>query len=184
MALLKSILLAKSPSALQSSVSTECTTNSSLLSVPSISNNDNCGELTATPREKKLKYGMVEIHRFNIIIGPSPSCADGPPIGLGCECVEKEEKISLDDYESLREGKRRSSNDLYLSTADRLKLLKAFEVPIEEISKGRAECQKDHKQWMDAMIEQQKKVLSKMKKKDLLITLKEKLKRRQMKRLR
>lgn len=78
---------------------------------------------TPSGHRKTVSFDKVEIHFHELILGDHPDCVDGPPIGIGNAFGEKH--VSVDHFEHTRRGKRRKGEkNLFISSLQRLKLLK------------------------------------------------------------
>ena len=78
---------------------------------------------TPSGHRKTVSFDKVEIHFHELILGDHPDCVDGPPIGIGNAFGEKQ--VSVDHFEHTRRGKRRKGEkNLFISSLQRLKLLK------------------------------------------------------------
>ena len=75
---------------------------------------------TTTTKKKKeekgeVNFGNVEIRHYAMTLGDNPSVSIGPPVCLGEEEFTKaRQTMKVDEYESLRIGKRRKPQSLQL----------------------------------------------------------------------
>jgi hypothetical protein len=98
-----------------------------------------------------VRFQMVEIREYNIIVGDNPSCSSGPPISLGWEYDQKQQNISLDIYEQHRGGNRRTSCQMKIPASLRRETLREWNISTSEIIKAQTECHALRKQRLQTM---------------------------------
>ena len=86
-----------------------------------------------------VSFGTIEIRNYHITISDNPSCRDGPAISFGWEYSDYNHKIPVDVFERIRDGKRYSESQLYISTQAREKILKLWGVSDEDIRSAQKE---------------------------------------------
>lgn len=78
----------------------------------------------STCHQRVVSFDKVEIHYHDIILGDNPDCVEGPPISIDWGYFDKV-TLSIDHFEHTRRGKRRKGEkNLFISSLQRLKLLK------------------------------------------------------------
>lgn len=99
----------------------------------SLSSNGSTKELRTTSRE--VKFDKISIRTYNITAVEHPCCASGVPIGLSWEYNPCHTEYSVDGYEKIRNGKRKSKGKLLTTDGERYNLLLECDVPLDEIMK-------------------------------------------------
>ncbi|KAG7353937.1 hypothetical protein IV203_035199 [Nitzschia inconspicua] len=80
------------------------------------------------------RFDVVTIYEFQLSIGDNPATREGCPIALSSKCVNKE-TIDVDIFESMREGNRRKSKNLYVPVEDRAAMLLSRGYSLDQIVK-------------------------------------------------
>lgn len=84
-----------------------------------------CPVSSAVPKpshRRHVTFSSVQIREYSRILGDHPCCPSGPPLALGWE-TEREDSVSLDEYELQRDPLRRSKEDFRLGCQDRRTIL-------------------------------------------------------------
>eukprot|EP00980_Cylindrotheca_fusiformis_P007479 scaffold1549_cov105-Cylindrotheca_fusiformis.AAC.8 len=79
---------------------------------------------------KRVSFDSIEIIMLPMIMGDHPACTDGPPVQTSWEQSYRH-CFSVDEFEKRRSPYRRNSNDLYLSSVDRSRIV-GLEDPVED----------------------------------------------------
>lgn len=90
--------------------------------------------------KKTVNFSRVDLNEYNMTLGNNPSVSLGPPVCLDYTLAHDEEQqqqhtLSIDEYESIRNGKRRKPNHyrMKISKVERLQILKQAGVSQKEI---------------------------------------------------
>ena len=94
---------------------------------------------TIAPKPSSLTFGSVLVREYPRILGDNPSCS-GPPIGIDWVYFQQE-KVSLEEYEECRQGKRRSLCMMKIPACSRHQILEDSGFSISQIYKVRQEMQ-------------------------------------------
>lgn len=105
-----------------------------------------------------VSFGTVEIRNYDITVSDNPSCKNGPAISFGWEYSDYKQKIPIDVFERIRDGKRCSESQLYISTQAREKILKLWGVSDAEIQSAHKEREMIQKQREETKAQELKKI--------------------------
>ena len=95
----------------------------------------------------KVSFCNVEIRQYNQTVGDNPSCSSGCPISLDWEYDKEITKMSLDLFESYRDGQRRAMHEMKLPSSLRhTTLIDCWDVTTNEIFLAEKECENIKKQ--------------------------------------
>ncbi|GFH57827.1 hypothetical protein CTEN210_14303 [Chaetoceros tenuissimus] len=91
--------------------------------------------------KKTVNFSRVDLNEYNMTLGNNPSVSLGPPVCLDYTQAHDEEEeqqqhtLSIDEYESIRNGKRRKPNHyrMKISKVERLQILKHAGVSQKDI---------------------------------------------------
>jgi hypothetical protein len=87
-----------------------------------------------------VRFKAIEIREYERIVGDNPSCSKGPPISIGWGYVTHTH-CTLNDYEHLVRGRRRTKKEFHLGADRRTHLLvHEWKCSEEEIRKARREA--------------------------------------------
>lgn len=75
------------------------------------------------PHHFTVQFDKITVREYGIVLGDNPACRSGPSVSIGWEYNEFPE-IRVDDFESIREGNRRTKRGMLMDRSYRLKLLK------------------------------------------------------------
>lgn len=81
-----------------------------------------CPPRQPASHHRHVSFASVQIREYSRILGDHPCCPSGPPLALGWE-LEREDSISLDEYERTRDPLRRSKEEFRLGCTDRREIL-------------------------------------------------------------
>ena len=73
---------------------------------------------TNTTTKRKVSFSTINIIELPMILGDHPACSDNFPVQTSWD-VSARYEFMINDYERVRETKRRPSSDLYLSSLER-----------------------------------------------------------------
>ena len=92
--------------------------------------------MTSIQQTKQVKFGKVDIREHVMSIGDNPCVSIGPPVSLSWEYREEAQE-TVEEYETLRKGKRRIKlRQLLLNYYKRMEILEAAEVTPKEIKQA------------------------------------------------
>lgn len=90
--------------------------------------------------KNSVNFSRVDLNEYNMTLGNNPSVSLGPPVCLDYTPAHDEEQqqqytLSIDEYESIRNGKRRKPNHyrMKISKVKRLQILKQAGVSQKDI---------------------------------------------------
>jgi hypothetical protein len=85
---------------------------------------------TADSNSKKaVSFGLIHVREYDCVVGDNPTVRAGPPISIGWKYVEKQ-GVPITDYEKI---KRPRTSDLRMGSYTRKRLLRQFDVSLEDI---------------------------------------------------
>ena len=85
--------------------------------------------------QRRVSFTSLEIREYPVIPGDHPLCSSGCPIELGWD-YNRSSEHSLDDYELIRNPRRRHRDQLRLSVEERESLLSANDCPVGEVRRA------------------------------------------------
>jgi hypothetical protein len=88
--------------------------------------------IVADPHHFTVQFDKITVREYGIILGDNPACRNGPSVSIGWEYDEFPE-ILVDDFESIREGNRRTKRGMLMDRTHRVKLLKRLGYADNEI---------------------------------------------------
>ncbi|GAX17984.1 hypothetical protein FisN_18Hh197 [Fistulifera solaris] len=88
--------------------------------------------IIADPHHFTVQFDKITVREYGIILGDNPACRNGPSVSIGWEYDEFPE-ILVDDFESIREGNRRTKRGMLMDRTYRVKLLKRLGYADNEI---------------------------------------------------
>jgi hypothetical protein len=88
--------------------------------------------IVADPHHFTVQFDKITVREYGIILGDNPACRNGPSVSIGWEYDEFPE-ILVDDFESIREGNRRTKRGMLMDRTYRVKLLKRLGYADNEI---------------------------------------------------
>ena len=93
-----------------------------------------CNSSDSSSCSSSIKFDKITIRNYNRTITDNPSCSSGAPIGLSWEYDPQHIEMPIDTYESIRDGYRRSKQQMQIPENVRFDLLRnEFNVPVQEI---------------------------------------------------
>lgn len=109
-----------------------------------------------TTTRSGVKFDKVIIRNYNLTIADNPSCTSGVPIGLSWEYDPQPIEMSVEAYESCRDGRRRRRNQMQMPGQLRFDLLRnEFDVSIREILRVQEEVERAQRIRIKALSQQQ-----------------------------
>mmetsp|Transcript_25271 Transcript_25271/g.37809 ORF Transcript_25271/g.37809 Transcript_25271/m.37809 type:complete len:309 (+) Transcript_25271:7-933(+) len=115
---------------------------------------DSC---SATSSRKSVKFDKVFIRSYNMTIAYHPSCTSGVPVGLSWEYDPQHFEMSVEAYESSRDGNRRSKSQMLIPRDIRVDLLREFNVSMREIFRANDEVERAQRKRMKALSQPRRK---------------------------
>ncbi|GAX17547.1 hypothetical protein FisN_18Lh197 [Fistulifera solaris] len=88
--------------------------------------------IAANPNHFNVQFDKITVREYGIILGDNPACRNGPSVSIGWEYDEYPE-ILVNDFESIREGNRRTKRGMLMDRTYRVKLLKRLGYADNEI---------------------------------------------------
>ena len=77
-----------------------------------------CRSHNNNTKNKRVSFSTINIIELPMILGDHPACSDNFPVQTSWD-VSARYEFSINEYERVRETKRRPSADLYLSSLER-----------------------------------------------------------------
>jgi hypothetical protein len=106
-------------------ISTTTSTDSSITSTDSLDDSTgsaDSNEVKTKSNKPRVKFGDIEIRRYNRTLGDNPACQDGPPITLDWSYSKEMTQTSIDEYEANR-FPRRTRRQLVMTTTTRRNMM-------------------------------------------------------------
>ena len=107
-------------------ISSTTSTDSSITSIDSLDAStgsaDSSEEVKTKSNKPRVKFGDIEIRRYNRTLGDNPACQDGPPITLDWSYSKEMTQTSIDAYEANR-FPRRTRRQLVMTTTTRRNMM-------------------------------------------------------------
>lgn len=75
------------------------------------------------PHRFTVQFDTITVREYGIVLGDNPACRSGPSVSIGWEYDEFPE-ILVDDFESIREGNRRTKRGMLMDRSHRVKVFK------------------------------------------------------------
>jgi len=104
-----------------------------------------------------VKFDKVTIRSYNMTIADNPSCTSGIAVGLSWEYDPQEVEMSVEAYESSRDGNRRSKSQMLIPRDIRVDLLREFNVSMREIFRANDEVERAQRKRMKALSQPRRK---------------------------
>eukprot|EP00526_Cylindrotheca_closterium_P000945 CAMPEP_0113648874 /NCGR_PEP_ID=MMETSP0017_2-20120614/25951_1 /TAXON_ID=2856 /ORGANISM="Cylindrotheca closterium" /LENGTH=241 /DNA_ID=CAMNT_0000561175 /DNA_START=32 /DNA_END=757 /DNA_ORIENTATION=+ /assembly_acc=CAM_ASM_000147 len=80
---------------------------------------------------KRVSFSEIDVVELPMILGDHPACRDGLPVQPAWDASDRY-SVTVDSFEEKRSPRRRSGSQLYISSFDRLKLIR--NVPLRDES--------------------------------------------------
>mmetsp|Transcript_17712 Transcript_17712/g.41074 ORF Transcript_17712/g.41074 Transcript_17712/m.41074 type:complete len:151 (-) Transcript_17712:59-511(-) len=71
---------------------------------------------------RTVSFGNIQIHEFRRTVGDNPACRGGPPMALSRKRLRHQVK-TVDEYEKVRDGNRRTKKEMLMSRTERRTIL-------------------------------------------------------------
>lgn len=76
-----------------------------------------------SPHHFTVTFDKITVREYGIVLGDNPACRCGPSVSIGWE-YDEFPALQLDDFESIREGNRRTKRGMLMDRSYRVRLLK------------------------------------------------------------
>jgi hypothetical protein len=115
--------------------------------------------LNDLPTQAGVQFDRITIRNYNMTLTDNPSCTRGIPVGLSWEYDPEEIEVPFEDYESSRDGFRRSKREMIIPDQIRYHTLRyEFDVSRQEITDMIKEVQNTRRQRLKAATQPQRRV--------------------------
>ncbi|CAJ1946601.1 unnamed protein product [Cylindrotheca closterium] len=89
----------------------------------SLTSADDSNHSSKDKETKRVSWSEIDVVELPMILGDHPACRDGLPVQPGWISSDRY-SVSVDSFEETRSPRRRSGSKLYISSFDRLKLIR------------------------------------------------------------
>ena len=117
-----------------------CQTGVQVKSILKMPTNENEEQKVDSRERYTVRFKTIEVREYERIVGDNPSCSKGPPISIGWGYIIHRH-YSINDYEHLVRGPRRTKKEFHLAADRRTHLLiNEWKCSEEDIRKARREA--------------------------------------------